>query len=58
MPGLTNPGGDESADAAYEAYKEAVAIKFNQAEISRVASGLFKQASEDVASIKKHMFER
>ncbi|WP_232538319.1 hypothetical protein [Mycobacterium intracellulare] len=58
--GVLNGGSwvGKSADAAYEAYKEAVAIKFHQAEISRVASGLFKRAGEDVASIKKHMFEQ
>lgn len=55
--GVLNGGSwvGKSADAAYEAYKEAVSIKFRQAEISKVASGLFKRAGEDVASIKKHM---
>lgn len=58
--GVLNGGSwvGKSADAAYEAYKEAVSIKFRQAEISKVASGLFKRAGEDVASIKKHMFEQ
>lgn len=58
--GVLNGGSwvGKSADAAYESYKEAVSIKFHQAEISKVASGLFKRAGEDVASIKKHMFEQ
>jgi len=47
----------ESADAAYASYKEAAALKFHQADISRVASGLFKRAAADVASTKKHMFD-
>lgn len=33
-----------SVDAAYAAYKEAAALKFHQADISKVAAGLFKQA--------------
>ena len=46
----------EGADAARAAYNEAAAIKFHQAEIGRVASGLFKRASDDVAATKKRMF--
>jgi hypothetical protein len=45
----------EGADAAYEAYKDAAAIKFHQAEISRVASGLVQRASSDVGTTKRLM---
>ena len=45
----------EGADAARTAYNEAASIKFNQAEISRVASGLFKRASSDVGMTKRLM---
>ena len=45
----------EGADAARAAYNEAASIKFNQAEISRVASGLFKRASSDVGMTKRLM---
>ena len=57
--GVLNGGSwvGESADGAYEAYKEAAAIKFHQADISKAASGLFKSAGADVASTKKRMFE-
>lgn len=47
----------ESADAARAAYSEAASLKFHQAEISRVASGLIKRAAADVASTKKRMFD-
>ena len=45
----------EGADAARTAYNEAASIKFKQAEISRVASGLFKRASSDVGMTKRLM---
>lgn len=45
----------KGADAAREAYKEAAAIKYHQADISRVASGLFKRASNDVGMTKRLM---
>lgn len=45
----------KGADAAGEAYKEAAAIKYHQADISRVASGLFKRASSDVGMTKRLM---
>lgn len=47
----------ESADAARAAYSEAASLKFHQADISRVASGLIKRAAADVASTKKRMFD-
>lgn len=47
----------KSADAAYESYKQAAAIKFHQADISGAASDLIKRAAGDVANAKKHMFE-
>lgn len=46
----------KSADAARAAYSEAASLKFHQADISKVASGLFKRASADVARTKKRMF--
>lgn len=45
----------EGADAARTAYNEAASIKFHQADISRVASGLFQRASSDVGMTKRHM---
>ncbi|WP_204815297.1 hypothetical protein [Mycobacterium riyadhense] len=45
----------ESADAAQAAYNEAAAIKDHQAEVSRVAAGLFKRASSDVEMTKRYM---
>jgi hypothetical protein len=45
----------KGADAARAAYNKAASIKFNQAEISRVASGLFKRASSDVGMTKRLM---
>ena len=45
----------ESAAAARTAYNAAASIKFNQAEISRVASGLFERASNDVGMTKRFM---
>ncbi|WP_156670998.1 MULTISPECIES: hypothetical protein [unclassified Mycobacterium] len=45
----------KGADAAREAYKEAAAIKYHQADISRVASGLFRRASSDVGMTKRLM---
>jgi hypothetical protein len=45
----------EGADAARTAYNEAAATKFHQADISRVASGLFQRASSDVGMTKRHM---
>jgi len=45
----------QGADAARAAYNEAASIKFNQAEVSRVASGLFKRASSDVGMTKRLM---
>ena len=45
----------KSADAARTAYNEAASIKFRQAEVSRVASGLFKRASSDVGMTKRLM---
>lgn len=47
----------KSADAARAAYSEAATLKFHQADISKVASDLFKRASADVARTKKRMFE-
>lgn len=57
--GVLNGGSwvGKSADAAYEAYKEAAAIKFRQADISGSASEFIKRAAADVASAKKHMFD-
>ncbi|WP_133058049.1 hypothetical protein [Mycolicibacterium vulneris] len=56
--GVLNGGSwvGKSADAAYEAYKQAAAIKFHQADISGAASDFIKRAAADVASAKKHMF--
>ena len=45
----------KGADAARTAYNEAASIKFKQAEVSRVASGLFKRASSDVGMTKRLM---
>ena len=45
----------KGADAARAAYNEAASIKFSQAEVSRVASGLFKRASSDVGMTKRLM---
>jgi hypothetical protein len=45
----------KSADAARTAYNEAASIKFRQAEVSRIASGLFKRASSDVGMTKRLM---
>lgn len=45
----------KSADAARTAYNEAASIKFKQAEVSRIASGLFKRASSDVGMTKRLM---
>ncbi len=45
----------EGADAARTAYNEAASTKFKQAEISRIASGLFKRASSDVGMTKRLM---
>ncbi|UGT99232.1 hypothetical protein LTQ55_12135 [Mycobacterium intracellulare] len=45
----------KSADAARTAYNEAASIKFRQAEVSRVASGLFKRASSDIGMTKRLM---
>lgn len=57
--GVLNGGSWEgkSADAAYEAYKQAAAIKFHQADISGAASDFIKRAAADVASAKKHMYD-
>lgn len=47
----------ESGDAGRAAQFEAASIKDFEAEINRVASGLIRRGAEDVAGIKRHMFE-
>ena len=45
----------ESAQAAEEAYRQAVSAKFEQSEIARVGSGLLARASSDVERTKRQM---
>lgn len=47
----------KSGDAGRAAQFEAASIKDFEAEINRVASGLIRRGAEDVAGIKRHMFE-
>lgn len=46
----------ESADAAYDSYREAMAIKFRQADIADAASDFIGRAARDVGSTKKSMY--
>ena len=46
----------EGADAAREAYMELASMKFGQADVSRVGSGLVLRASQDVATAKRNMY--
>lgn len=46
----------ESADAAYDSYREAMAIKFRQADVADAASDFIGRAARDVRSTKKSMY--
>lgn len=46
----------ESADAAYNSYREAMSIKFRQADIADAASDFIGRAARDVGSTKKSMY--